>query len=100
MRQVVTANRLRDGLTVFLTAEMNWSQDFGEAAVADDDTAASTLLRTAENAVSEGIVVDPYAFEMEDREGHPRARDRRERIRATGPTVQQGFNTRPHGSDA
>ena len=50
MPQAVTANRLRDGLVVFLTADGGWSEGVGDAARADDDDAAATLLATAEAA--------------------------------------------------
>ena len=39
MPDVITANRLADGVVVFLTAEATWSEDFNRAEVLPDAAA-------------------------------------------------------------
>ena len=42
--QVVTANRLEDGLVVFLTSDGSWSENINDARTAEDKEAANALL--------------------------------------------------------
>lgn len=87
--QVVTANRLADGVVVFLTADGGWSEQIGESAVAAGKEEAAALLALGETAERQQRVVAPYLIEVECVDGRvARAKRFRERIRALGPTVR------------
>lgn len=86
--QIVTANRLRDGLVVFLAKDGKWSSDIGEAAAADDDKAADNLLRQAGESEADNTVVAPYLIEAEASDGTLRPVRYREWLRTQGPTVR------------
>ena len=94
MSQIVTANRLIDGIVVFQDAAGGWSEDFARAAVHDD--AAVALGRAAED-VAASLVVDPYAVEVELRNGHYVPKALREAIRAAGPTVRRDLGKQAAG---
>ena len=85
--RIVTANRLRDGLVVYLNGA-GWSERIDDAGVAGDDAAASRLLARAEGPGQAVRVVDPYLIEVTREEAVPRPVSRREAIRALGPTVR------------
>ena len=81
MTQIVTANRLIDGIVVFQDEAGGWSEDFARAAAHED--AAAALARAGED-VAASLVVDPYAIEVELRNGHYAPKALREAIRACG----------------
>ena len=85
--RIVTANRLRDGLVVYLNGA-GWSERIDDAGVAGDDAAASRLLARAEGPGQAVRVVDPYLIEVTREEAVPRPVSHREAIRALGPTVR------------
>ena len=89
--QIVTANRLGDGRVVYLTQDAAWSARIADARPANG-AAAALLLSVAEIAAADRIVVDPYLIDvtLEDRAPWPVLH--RERIRATGPTVDGSPN--------
>ena len=90
--QVVTANRLRDGSVVFLTAGHRWSERIGVSAVAGDEAAAEALLAAAERAVRAGeIVAGPYLIDVEIAAGQLRPLRYREYLRAVGPSDHPEF---------
>lgn len=92
--QAVTANRLDDGIVVFLAdgGEADgtgaWAERPAAAAIAGDAAAAAALLAVAERAVAARLIVAPYLIEMTETAGGPRPASLRERIRAAGPTVR------------
>jgi hypothetical protein len=86
--QMVIANRLRDGLTVFLAPGERWSEAISEGAVAQDATGAAALLAIAERHAAQNVVVGPYLIEVGGTDRRPLAW--REAIRAFGPTVETG----------
>jgi len=67
LTQIVTANRLIDGIVVFQDEAGGWSEDFARAAAHED--AAAALARASQD-VAASLVVDPYAIEVELRNGH------------------------------
>ncbi|MBA4788846.1 MAG: DUF2849 domain-containing protein [Pseudomonadota bacterium] len=81
----VTANRLADGVVVWLTAAHDWSTDIGDAAVATTSEAALALLNAA-NA-DENHAVGAYAARVAVEDGRARPANLRERIRVDGPTI-------------
>lgn len=85
--RIVTANRLDDGLVVYLNGA-GWSERIGDAGVAGDDAAAGRLLARAEGPGQEVRVVGPYLIEVACEAAVPRPVSHREAIRARGPTVR------------
>lgn len=96
MIQIVTANRLADGLVVFRCSG-GWSEDVTDAAQAGDAESAARLLATAAVDVDACVIVDPYLIDLDEADAAPKLR--REFIRASGPTVQVGLNRTRHGGD-
>lgn len=84
--QIVIANRLRDGATVFLTAADEWSTSVDDSVIASDPAASERLQKLADKAVAEQLVVGPTLIEVTVRAGHVQPVSYRERIRAFGPT--------------
>lgn len=92
MPKVVTANRLRDGMVVYL-ARSGWSRHLHEARIAETEDEIAALEADAKGYVEAQIVVELYAFDVIVEEGVPMARSVRERIRAAhSPTIIEGTN--------
>jgi len=82
----VTANRLADGVVVWLTGEGRWSEAIADAAVATTGDGVHDLLTTAQK--DENTAVGAYAAAVGlTAEGRAAPANLRERIRAGGPTV-------------
>ena len=88
--QVVTANRLADGVVVFLAADGAWSEWIEASRVAANAAEAAALLARGEEDERARRVVAPYLIEIErGADGRAiRAKRLRERIRAAGPTTR------------
>lgn len=84
---VVSANRLVDGVVVFLDAAGQWTDRLSRAAVARDAEAAECLLQQARDA---GFgVVDPFLVAVtEEVDGVIEPVSLREKIRASGLTFE------------
>lgn len=94
MDQVVIANRLSDGVVVFLAAAPGagrgeWKLQIDEASVASDDVRAQELLALGVASARASQVVEPYLIEVERTSTGLRPTLYRERIRAAGPTVRR-----------
>jgi hypothetical protein len=86
--QVISANRLHDGLVVYLTDGGNWSEHITAALVVTGEEEGETALKLAGAAVEARIVVDPYLIDIDVSGGKRRPTRFRELIRAEGPTVR------------
>jgi hypothetical protein len=87
--QVLTANRLLDGVVVFLDANGRWSEHIAEARVAEEKAGAEALTEAGEARGDE--VVAPYLIDVAlDAQGVQPLRYR-ERIRAFGPSIHPQF---------
>jgi hypothetical protein len=84
---MVTANRLIDGLVVYLGQDGTWSERIDDGQIADTEDAAAELLAGAERAVGQRKVVAPYLIAVSVEEGRVRPCQYRETIRAQGPSV-------------
>ncbi|MEP9366572.1 DUF2849 domain-containing protein [Xanthobacter sp. VNH20] len=83
---VVTANRLSDGVSVWLTPTYEWSERIADAAVATTSEQALDLLNRANG--DENRAVGAYAAAaVLGADGKPAPANLRERIRVNGPTV-------------
>jgi sulfite reductase (NADPH) hemoprotein beta-component len=86
--QVVTANRLRDGIIVWLTPQNTWSEDFAESTPLRDEAEAKAALEAAALDVKARLVVGPYLAEVEETDEGLQPLSARERIRASRrPTI-------------
>lgn len=88
--KVITANRLIDGLVVYLTKDgkdLGWSTRIEDAAVFHDSV-IDRALRLAEADVEANVVVAPYSIEVT---GDHEPLGTRENIRASGrPSIGFG----------
>jgi hypothetical protein len=83
--QIASANRLSDGLVVFLDDTGQWTPRIDRAALARDKRAAEILLQRAQTEASS--VVEPYLVAMtEEEDGRLEPLSLREKIRASGLT--------------
>lgn len=85
--QVASANRLVDGVVVFLDAAGGWTERLERAALARDKRSGEILLARAK---AEGFgVIDPFLVAVsEDDDGALEPLSLREKIRASGLTFQ------------
>lgn len=88
--QIITANRLIDGRVVFLTQDLSWSSDLGNAQVFPDPASAEGGIKSAQTSAANGEIVDPYAISVSLTDGRAAPTLLRERIRADGPTIEAG----------
>ncbi len=97
MQEMMTANRLADGLVVFLDAAGGWSEDFHRGAIFENAADKASALASAAKSAAANEVVDPYPIELELRAGHLAPKALRERIRATGPTMRLDLGKQTQG---
>ena len=97
MPDVITANRLADGVVVFQSADGSWSEDFKRAAVLADAQATAAALARAKEDEANNLVVDAYATPVVERNGHFAPKALREAIRATGPTIRRDLGKQALG---
>ncbi len=96
MSEVITANRLIDGIVVFMAAEA-WVEDFAQATVYDAAEASKAALARAKEDEARDVVVEPYAVVVELRSGHYAPKALREFIRASGPTTRPDLGKQAQG---
>ena len=85
--RAITANRLLDGVVVYLTAARTWSPRVADADVIPTDAEQAAALAQIAAAGARAPVVDVAAIDVANE--HDAAPTRlRERIRAVGPTVR------------
>jgi hypothetical protein len=98
--QLVTANRLRDGIAVFLTRAGAWSEVIDEAVLALEPQAAAALEARAKEDERKTLVTGAYLIDAERLNGRVRASHIRERMRALGPTVRLDLGKQAEGKGA
>lgn len=86
--KTVTANRLRDGIAVYYTGS-SWSERVAEAAAREDKAEIQVLLESALVDEKNNFVVAPYVIEVVEEKGHWFPKDKKERVRAVGPSVRE-----------
>jgi sulfite reductase (NADPH) hemoprotein beta-component len=86
IKQMVTGNRLRDGIPVYYTGHAHWSPAITEAVVAAADQ-GDRLLAEALAGPQPHPVVAPYLVDVIVTDGVAQPASLRERIRAFGPTT-------------
>jgi Protein of unknown function (DUF2849) len=88
MPQMIIANRLVDGVVVFLAPRDDWSTAIADGAVIGDDAEAQRLLGIAKQHEARCLVIDPTLIAVTVENGQPKPTEIREAIRAFGPTVR------------
>ena len=87
MPQVVSANRLSDGIVVFRAPGGKWIERLDEAATFADKAALDAAVADAQRDVAANVVVDIFPFEVTIAGANLTAVTLRDRIRTRGPTV-------------
>lgn len=87
MPNVVTANRLVDGIVVYLAPDGSWTEEIARARIAATEDETQALESQAEQAVKDRIVVAMYAMPVEIKDGAVDPLSVRERIRASHRTT-------------
>jgi sulfite reductase (NADPH) hemoprotein beta-component len=87
MAQMIIANRLQDGIVVFLAAHGGWVPAIKDGLVIEGEADQQRLLATAKEHEAKCLVVDPNLIEVVVGENGPRPTAIREAIRAFGPTI-------------
>lgn len=83
----MTANRLIDGVVVFLSGE-GWTETIDEAEVASEPAGAEALEARGRLAMQRNEVVDANLIEVVSEGGRVRPMRLRERLRTLGPSVR------------
>ena len=86
--QVLTANRLTDGIAVWYDRDGKWNEWIGRSVVANTKEEAEALEAIGKKAYANNEVLDVNLVEVEEIEGQIRPLRLRERIRAEGPTIE------------
>ncbi|WP_135076810.1 DUF2849 domain-containing protein [Terasakiella sp. SH-1] len=86
--QVVTANRLDDGLAVFYGEDGQWHNTINNAAIVEKGNEGDNLLASASDDANQLVVVGPYLIDVEKEGSAPVALRYREMIRTKGPSVR------------
>lgn len=88
--QVITANDLAEGTTVYLGL-IGWTGDIRAARIAETPGDAEMLETAGARAEAENLVVGAYLLDVRLEGGVPVPLSRRERIKAAGePTIPVG----------
>lgn len=93
MPEMISANRLTDGVVVFYDAEGNWVEALAAGALFADAAATKAALAKAQLDEARNMVVDIYAFAVKSGASGVAPVTLRDAIRAGGPTIAyaQGF---------
>lgn len=86
--QTITANRLSDGIVVFLGPHDRWVENIAEARVFEGGEAIAAAEAVGEAANRARIILGPYAIDVTTGPRGPVPTRFRERIRAFGPTAR------------
>ena len=87
MPNVVTANRLTDGIVVYLTPEGGWVEDIARAARAETEEETQALEEKGKQDEKARIVVAVYAMPIKVVDGEVDPISVREKIRASHRTT-------------
>jgi hypothetical protein len=85
--QILTANRLTDGTSVWYDVDGRWNESIARAAIARTKEEAERLEMIGKAAFADNLVLDVNLIDVEENNGFIRPLRLRERIRAEGPTI-------------
>ena len=89
--QSMTANHLKNGLSLWMTAEFDWSNNYVDALLTDDPDLIGKMQNIANRDEDANIVVAPYFIDIETDTRLPKRY--REKFRVVGPTEDTGQKT-------
>ncbi len=92
---VITANRLTDGVVVWLDNTDSWSDRLDTAAALNDEALPTSVERL--QARDQNVVVDIRGIPVDVVNNTPVPQARRERLRGVGPSVRPDLATTPPG---
>jgi hypothetical protein len=95
MPQMIIANRLVDGVVVFLSPGEEWQPAIAAGTVIDDEAEAQRLLGVAKQHEADCLVIDATLIQVKVDNGQVRPTEIREVIRAFGPTVRTDVEDAP-----
>jgi len=98
-QKVISANRLGDGLVVYLATDGSWAEWISGSVIALDEATADAMLAQARQAEQDRIVIDPYLIDVAEVDGQVRPTKYREFIRATGPSVRPDLSKQNYMPD-
>jgi hypothetical protein len=84
---VLTANRLHDGIVVYLAADGRWVESIEDAAVAHAPEETHALEEQGARDSAANLVVEPYLAEVAEAGGRRLPARMRERVRVEGPSI-------------
>jgi hypothetical protein len=84
---VLTANRLQDGIVVYLAADGGWVESIEGAVIARSADEARSLQAQGARDAARNVVVEPYLAEVAEAGGRAVPARMRERVRVEGPSV-------------
>lgn len=93
-QKVITANRLLDGLVIFIGENRSWVTDIAEALTFSDGPDLEAGIAFGAESVAARMLIDPYPVDVTIENGVPVPVRLREAIRAKGPTVVYGDEER------
>jgi len=88
MQQVVIANRLTDGVVVFLGKDRRWVERLEDCPPTDESEEANALLAVGAKAEEDQLVVGPDLIEVNVSDGAVVPVKMREAMRAKGPSIR------------
>ena len=92
-QSVITANRLTDGVVVWLGAAENWIEQLDAAAILDDEVVPAAIERLQQRDLN--VAVDIRAIPVDSVNNLPVPQARRERLRGIGPSVRPDLGDTP-----
>ncbi len=95
MSQVISANRLSDGIVVFRASNGAWVEQLRDAEILPDSVAVKAALDLVELDIKANHVIEVAAFDVAVKGDHVEPVHLRDKIRAKGPTIHPG-----HGKQA
>jgi hypothetical protein len=100
MPKVITANRLADGIVVYVAHDGSWCERLSEAKIFASKAEAEAGLLVAQNDAKQNLVVEPVVVEVTEDASGLRPVTLREAIRALGPTIDYLPRTHAFAQDA
>ncbi len=91
--KIATANRLRDGVVIYLDAKGNWTTDVDAARIAQTPEEEAELKAALDAGVKDNFLLDTAIIDTVVNDHKPARL--REQIRAVGPTVRPDLARRP-----
>ena len=86
-QQILTANRLTDGIAVWYDVDGRWNESIAPSDIAHTESDAARLEAIGKKAFADNVVLDVNLIDVEVNNGFIRPLRLRERIRAEGPTI-------------